>query len=52
MVFPYDCITLIANISTSSIAWHIVFYIIGIFLCAIGVALIFHTYIASELTAL
>ena len=39
---------LVANIDTSSFATGVAFYIIGLVLCAIGVAFIFHTYIAPE----
>ena len=42
------CMALVANIDTSSFATGIAFYIIGLVLCAIGVAFIFHTYIAPE----
>lgn len=42
------CMALIANIDSSSFTSCISFYIIGLILCAIGVALIFHTYIAPE----
>jgi Predicted membrane protein len=42
------CMRLIANIDTSSFTGQIAFYTIGLILCAIGVAFIFHTYIAPE----
>ena len=42
------CISLIAYMDASVFALRVIFYIIGILLCAIGVAFIFHTYIAPE----
>jgi len=42
------CMALIADTDTSFFAARIAFYIIGLVLCAVGVALIFHTYIAPE----
>lgn len=42
------CMKLIGNISPSFFGGHIVFYTIGLILCAIGVAFIFRTYIAPE----
>lgn len=42
------CMALVADIDTSSFATGIAFYIIGLVLCAIGVAFIFQTYIAPE----
>jgi uncharacterized membrane protein YczE len=43
-----DCMALIANTGISSFTTRITFYTIGLFLCALGVAFIFHTYIAPE----
>lgn len=42
------CMALIANIGISSFATRIAFYTIGLILCSLGVAFIFHTYIAPE----
>lgn len=42
------CMALVANIDASAFALRIGFYIIGLLLCANGVAFIFHTYIAPE----
>lgn len=42
------CMTLVAQFTAAGMAWRIIFYIIGLLLCALGVALIFHTYIAPE----
>lgn len=42
------CMALIAGFDTFYFGWRIAFYIIGLILCAIGVAFIFHTYIAPE----
>ena len=42
------CMALITTIHSSSFISCVAFYIIGLILCAIGVALIFHTYIAPE----
>ena len=42
------CMALVANFDASSLAVRIVFYSIGLLLCALGVAFIFHTYIAPE----
>lgn len=39
---------LTAPIGTTAVAWRIVFYLIGLLLGALGVSLIFHTYIAPE----
>lgn len=39
---------LVAQIDTIGLAWRIIFYIVGLVLCAVGVAFIFHTYIAPE----
>lgn len=43
-----SCIVLIAHMDASVFALRIIFYSIGLLLCAIGVAFIFHTYIAPE----
>lgn len=40
------CIALIAGLNSSNFIFRITYYIIGLLLCAVGVAFIFHTYIA------
>jgi uncharacterized membrane protein YczE len=42
------CMAMVAGFDTLYFAGRIAFYIIGLILCAIGVAFIFHTYIAPE----
>jgi uncharacterized membrane protein YczE len=42
------CIALIACMDASVFALRVIYYVIGLLLCAIGVAFIFHTYIAPE----
>ena len=42
------CIALIAYMDASVFALRVIYYVIGLLLCAIGVAFIFHTYIAPE----
>ncbi len=39
------CMALIAPIDSTILAWRIVLYIGGMFLCAVGVSMFFHTYI-------
>lgn len=47
--FALDCsIAFIAHINASNFILRTAFYIIGLLLCAVGVAFIFHTYIAPE----
>ncbi len=42
------CMFMVGLIKTDVIIWRIVFFSIGFILCAIGVAFMFHTYIAPE----
>ncbi len=42
------CMALVAPMSAELFAWRVVFYIIGLLLCAVGVACMFHTYISPE----
>lgn len=42
------CIRAVSYIPNDGILYQAVFYIVGIFLCAVGVAMLFHTYIAPE----
>lgn len=42
------CMAMLARSGALHFSWRIAFYIIGMFLCALGVAFIFHTYIAPE----
>ena len=41
-------ISFLACFALEGIAWQIVLYIAGLFICAIGVALLFHTYFPPE----
>ena len=42
------CMMIIAEISTDSMAMRLFLYVLGMWLCAIGISLFFHTYIAPE----
>ena len=42
------CMMIIAGISTDSMAMRLILYVLGMWLCAIGISLFFHTYIAPE----
>jgi uncharacterized membrane protein YczE len=42
------CMALVALIAANGLAWRLMFFVIGLLLCATGVALIFKTYIAPE----
>ncbi len=42
------CMTMLARFDALNFSWQIAFYIIGMLLCALGVAFIFHTYISPE----
>ena len=42
------CMALIALIPGSGFAFRLAFYVLGLIVCAIGVSLLFHTYIAPE----
>ncbi len=42
------CIWLVGYIPAGGIAYPFIFYIAGLLLCALGVAMLFHTYIAPE----
>ena len=42
------CMAAVANIDASFIALRLGFYIVGLLLCAVGIAFIFHTYISPE----
>ena len=39
---------MIASLPTVSMAYRVIWYLIGIFCCAVGISLLFHTYIAPE----
>ena len=42
------CMALIALIPGSGFAFRLAFYVLGLLVCAVGVSLLFHTYIAPE----
>lgn len=42
------CMMIIAGIPTDSMAMRLFLYVLGMWLCAIGISLFFHTYIAPE----
>ena len=42
------CMMVIADIPTDSMVMRLVLYVVGMWLCAIGISLFFHTYIAPE----
>ena len=42
------CMMIIAGIPTDSMVMRLVLYVVGMWLCAIGISLFFHTYIAPE----
>lgn len=40
--------SIVALLPFEGIVWQILFYVAGLLICAIGVALLFHTYLPSE----
>lgn len=43
-----QCMALVAHITMDTMVLRILYYILGMVLCAIGISLLFHTYIAPE----
>lgn len=43
-----QCMALVSHITMDTMVLRIIYYIVGMVLCAIGISLLFHTYIAPE----